>query len=186
MSPLHRTMVPTMARRTYTDAEKAEALALYAEVGGEAARRTGIAIGTLQSWASRAGVQAPASETMALAVEASLVSLAERKARLAAGLMDDIARLRAQLFAPTTERKVVTLAGPHGLGATWETADVELDHPRFTDQKAIMTSIAIAVDKVQILTGEATERIDHRHTTPVDEELERLAASLEQPGMVDA
>jgi transposase-like protein len=169
-----------MARRTYTDEQKAEALALYVEHGAaEAARQCGVAKGTIQSWASRAGVATHATENLLLATEQKLADMAKRKAQLASDLLDDIARLRAQLFAPCCERKVVTLGGGMHSSATWEIVDVEHDRPSFADQKACMTSIAIAVDKVQILTGEATERIDHRHSTPVDDELARLAEQLE-------
>lgn len=169
-----------MARRSYTDEQRAEALALYAEHGSAvAAERTGIPSGTVQSWAHRAGVATACTQERLALAESAMATLEQRKATLASDLMGDIERLRAQLFAPCTERKVVTLAGGAAMPSTWDIVDVELDQPSFTDQRACMTSIAIAVDKVQILTGAATERIDHRHTTPLDEELERLAGSLE-------
>lgn len=167
-----------MARRSYTDAEKAEALELHATVGpAEAARRTGITKGTIESWASRAGLQAPASETTAAAVEASLVSLADRKAQLAADLMGDIERLRRSLWEPCVEKRLMTVGTGDGKSRI-QVGECERDQPTFDDQKRIMTTLAIAIDKVQILTGDATERIDHRHTTPIDEELDQLAADL--------
>lgn len=177
-----------MARRTFTDEQRAEALALYAEHGAaEAARMMGIAKGTVMSWASRAGLAMHATETTTVATEASLASLAQRKAQLASDLMGDIERLRKQLFAPCVERKVVTLSGGQTGSSTWDIVDIEHEQPSFTDQRACMTSIAIAVDKVQILTGEATERVDHRHTTPIDDELASLADQLEHaPATVDA
>jgi transposase-like protein len=177
-----------MSRRSYTDEQKAEALALYAEHGpAVASERTGIAKGTVASWAHRGGVHTSAIETTRVATAVRLATLEQRKAQLAADLMGDIERLRGQLFAPCTERKVVTLAGGQASPSTWDIVDVDHDEPTFGDKKALMTTIAIAVDKVQILTGAATERIDHRHTSPIDEELESLATQLEhEPERVDA
>jgi transposase-like protein len=167
-----------MARRSYTDAEKANALSLYVDHGtAEAARQTGIAKGTIAAWASRAGVATLAPENLQAATEMKLLDMDARKAELAADLMGDVQRLRAQLFAPCKIRKVVTLSGGDR-PATAEIVDVNLDQPTFVDQRAIMTTLAIAVDKIQILTGAATERIDMRHSTPIDEELERLTEDL--------
>lgn len=178
-------------RRTYTDEQKAEALALYAEVGpAEAARRTGIAAGTIASWASRTTAEVDAMPDpsvatarraqMAANVEAAVLGLEERKARLAAALMDDIERVRKQLWAPTVERKAMTVNHGNNLGSSVEIVDIDRDQPTFADQRQIMTTLAIAVDKVQILTGAATERIEHRHSSPIDEALEQLSAELER------
>lgn len=146
----------------WTAEQKAEALRLYAEVGaGEAARRTGIPQPTISSWARRNGVQCGAPARIAAAVEASKLSMEARKAKLADDLMDDIQRVRGQLFAPCVERKPVVVSDGARIGSHVEIIDVDLSQPSFSEQKAIMTTIAIAVDKVQILTGEATERVDH-------------------------
>ena len=46
-----------------------------------------------------------------------------------------------------------------------------------SDQQRIITTLAIAVDKIQILTGEATERVEHRQvperTVEAQEEMDR-------------
>lgn len=170
-----------MARRTYSDQEKQAALALYLDHGAaEAARRTGIAAGTLKSWASRNGVASVATEQRTAAVAAAQLTLADRKLALASDLLDDAQRLRAQLFAPCVMRKPMTVSLGKDAGSTIDITDVELTQPCFADQRQIMTSIAIAVDKVQILTGAATEITEHRHADQVDDELRRLAAELEQ------
>lgn len=154
--------------RTYTDAQKADAVAIYVEHGlAEAHRRTGIPKNTIRDWATNAGIDTAAisgraSEKTAAANEARVEDMAARRAQLASDLMGDVNRLRGQLFAPCVERKVVTLAGSKDEVGTWELVDIDRDQPTFTDQKAIMTTIAIAVDKIQILTGEATERVEHR------------------------
>jgi transposase-like protein len=134
---------------------KAEALDLVAQCGAaEASRRLGIPKGTIDSWASRARVPAP--DPNPAQIERRLATIAERKARLADELLDTCQQLKAQLFAPCVERKA--MAGPK---REIEIVDIHLDQPSFVDQRAIMISIAVAVDKVQILTGEATERTEH-------------------------
>jgi transposase-like protein len=170
-----------MARRTYTDTQRAEALQLYLEHGpAEAARRTGIAEGTLKSWASRNGVAPVATEQRSARVAGAQLSLADRKLQLASDLLDDAQRLRTQLFAATVERKALVVPQGAGAGSVVEIVDVELDQPHYSDQRQIMTSIAIAVDKVQILTGQATEITEHRQVDAVDDELRRLTAELGQ------
>lgn len=152
--------------RTYTDAQKADAVAIYVEHGlAEAHRRTGIPKPTLSSWVTpeeRAQISERVTAKTRAANEARVEDMAARRAQLASDLMGDVNRLRGQLFAPCVERKVVTLAGSKDEVGTWELVDIDRDQPTFTDQKAIMTTIAIAVDKIQILTGEATERVEHR------------------------
>lgn len=175
-------------RRTYTDAERAQALELYAAQGPTAVQeQLGIAKGTVTGWARANGVRTVRNETTAAATAAAVVSIAERKTRLAKDLMGDIERLRTQLFTPCKVRKVVTLAGGKERGEA-EVVDVELEQPSFADQRQIMTTLAIAVDKVQVLTGQATEILEHRVSSPIDEELARLSAELEhqQPESVDA
>lgn len=120
---------------------------------------------TVQAWARKAGhdpdeisQHAPVKTEMANA--ARIAQMDQRKTELAADLLEDLQRLRVQLFAPCIEQKVVTLSGGQGNSATWEIVEVARDKPTFTDQVKILTSIGIAVDKVQILTGAATDRID--------------------------
>lgn len=155
--------------RTYTDAQKADAVAIYVDTGNlhQAARTCGAAPNSVKNWALAQGhdpevIAARASEKTAAATRARVEDMAARRAQLASDLMGDVNRLRGQLFAPCVERKVVTLAGSKDEVGTWELVDIDRDQPTFTDQKAIMTTIAIAVDKIQILTGEATERVEHR------------------------
>lgn len=145
----------------WTDEQRAEALRLLAEVGpAEAARQTGIPKGTIASWGSRLGVTAvDATTATRAAVEHRVATIAERKAALAEGLMDDIDRLRRDLFAPTVERKVMSVrTGEH----LTEAAIVDVHHRTTSamERKTTMQAIALAVDKVQLLTGEATERVE--------------------------
>lgn len=132
----------------YTDEQKAEATALYSEVGpSEVERRLGIPKGTVTGWAKAEGRTFDSQKTAA----ATAQSVEIRKSRLAEGLLDDAEKLRAQLFDATKVFHFDKDGDFH---------DAELDQPTFADQKNIMTALAIAVDKLQLLTGGATQRSD--------------------------
>lgn len=168
-----------MQRQKWSDEQKAEALRIVAEVGiGEASRRTGIPTGTVASWASRTGVTTPNPGATAKLVEANAVAWAERKVELAHRLVGDLERLRQQLFAPCVERRVVSLYRGPAEGSTIEIVDVHRDQPTFAEQKAIMTTFAIGVDKVLLMLGEATERIETtappQRTPEVEAELAKV------------
>jgi transposase-like protein len=127
-----------MARTRYTDEQKADALALYVEHGpAETARRTGIAKGTLASWAHRAGVQSVATELTAAATEAASAKWAERRQTM----VDEIGLVAE-----------AALSGAAGA--------VLAGRPR--DAKDYATTMAILVDKAQLLGGDATTRHENR------------------------
>lgn len=147
-----------MQRHQYTEEQRLDAVRLLQEVGpSEAARQTGIARGTISSWASRAGVESGlATAATAAATEARTATIAERKAALAEALMADAQRIRAELFAGRLERKVVP-------GNQWrDTEIVNVKHTSTTDgeRKIAIEAIAKAVETVNLLTGEATQRIE--------------------------
>lgn len=164
-------------RRSYTQAEKAEALALYETHGPRAVEaEKGIPASTVVDWARAANVRTRSVATKSDAVQASILTLAERKAALASEILDDLERLRQQLFTSCVERKPLVVSDGAREGSHVEIVDVETEQPSFVDQKAIMTSIAIGVDKVLLLTGEATSRVDVRTFDALDVELEHLLA----------
>lgn len=142
----------------YDAATKTRALAIYVERGPrDAAAETGVPVGTISSWAKRAGLQSQAGENLAAAVEARSLRLELKRSELAERMYDESAKLLDQLWRPTTYFKIVTVGTGDG------TSDVavgraEVEQPTFRDQQAIMTSVGIAVDKAQLLSGEATER----------------------------
>lgn len=167
----------------YTDEQRAEALAVYAEQGlAAAAKHSGADKSTIKGWADKADppVVPPqrGTEKTAAATKARQEQMDEAKFALAEGLMSDIARIRDQMFAPCVERKVVTVAGSVKVEGRWEIVDIDRDKPTFTEQKSIMTTIAIAVDKVQVLTGGATQRTEHRYESGVDAEIRELTNAL--------
>lgn len=149
---------------TYSDADKDAARDLCVEIGlGEAHARLGIPKATLSRWLTpeqAAEMHQRFQHKTSRATEVHAATMETRKQAFASDLMDDLKKLRSQLFAPCVEQKVVTLSGGQGSSATWEIVEVARDKPTFTDQVKILTSIGIAVDKVQILTGAATDRID--------------------------
>lgn len=150
-----------MPRRRWTDEQRDQALALVAEVGtSEAARRTGVPIGTIGSWAHRAGVTAPDVDTTAAKTAARVATTAERRARLAENLLGDLEIIRERLTAPMTERVVRTVSLGNNAGSETEIVDVELDMPKPADQRALMAAITAGLDAIQVALGEATERIE--------------------------
>ncbi|MGK2947778.1 MAG: transposase [Acidimicrobiales bacterium] len=139
-----------MGRRTYTDEQKAEALALYASHGAaETARLTGVPEGTLQSWAHRSGVATACNENRRANVEALKTKWAERR-----------------------------LVMVHEIGAVAHMALAQAEAAVATgackDAKDFATTMAILVDKAQLLSGEATSRTESRTTDQLDREIERL------------
>lgn len=166
-----------------TPEQRAAALDLAEAQGyAEAHERTGIPINTLRSWAARAGrtitvkgASTPRGRETVAATEATLLSMAERKAKLAEGLMSDIERMRADLFGPTIERKAMAA------GAMRQVEIVEIHHDTTTasERRTTVQAITGAIEAVQLLTGEATERIEQLTGAPrldplqVADELER-------------
>jgi len=55
-------------------------------------------------------------------------------------------------------RRVVVLSGGKHAPASWEVVDVELPSPPAKDQQARAAAIGVLVDRLQLLSGAATER----------------------------
>lgn len=141
-----------MQRLQYTPEQKAHALALLAEVGkAEAARRTGIAAGTIASWGSRNGVSAPEAGKMAQQVTASW-----------------------QIRKVALGEKLGTLCEKMAQGI-----DDRLDAKSIAGVRDLAASIAILVDRAQLLTGGATARTEVVERTPEAEaEVAQVLAQL--------
>jgi len=153
----------------WSDTDRAHALDLLRDGNtlADTARQTGIPRRTIADWARAEGIETSTPQARAKTARAREVLdavTAEKRADLAAGLMADAQRLRTQLFAPVVEKRAMAVNQGGDLGQIIEVAEVELDRPTPTDQVKIMTAVAIAVDKIQLLTGEATER--HEHVAP--------------------
>lgn len=85
------------------------------------------------------------------ATEAREADNAAERARLRGLLLQDAHRLREQLWKPCTI---------HNFGGKDNTYNsVDLDQPTFADQRQIMTSVGIAIDKiVRLDVGDAAEQ----------------------------
>jgi hypothetical protein len=171
-----------MSRRAYTDDQKTAALELYREHGPtHASKVLGIPKGTITKWGRAAGIETVSSKKTAAATEAAKVSMEARRQALAEGLMDDAEKLRSQLFGPCVEKKVVLEGDGKGYSHP-EIVTIDHDEPSFGDKQRILTSIGIAVDKVQLLTGQATERHEHigaEQAGQVMDELTRRVAKVQ-------
>lgn len=127
-----------MARRTYTAKQKSDALDLVRTEGqAEAARRTGIPLGSIKGWANRAGItmEDPAPDSVRMAVMVRRRSLAERKARLLE-LLGEIAELGA-------ERELELLAMVES-----------------NDLRSVVGARTRAIHDMQLLAGDVTARTE--------------------------
>lgn len=176
-------------RTTYTPEQRATALEHYTEHGpAEAERRTGIPRRTISSWARRAGVQSEAPAKTKAAVEAAAVTLEQRKQELAGRLLTEAAGLLDRLHQPVTRQEVVKMPGQIVAGheddgspimaSGWVEATITQPRPTEVQAKALLVSAAIAVDKVQVLTGGATHRVAFEGEG--DAEVKSVAAEIIQ------
>lgn len=116
-----------------TPQQKAEALRLLAEVGkAEAARRTGIPAGTIASWGVRNGVTSPPVEAIAKANEVAQLAWEERRLRL-----KDKLGAAAEQFIDQATKRIST-----------------------RDVRDLTVSMAVCIDKAQLLAGAATARTE--------------------------
>ena len=143
-----------MSRRSYSDEQKAEALALYAEVGAaEAARRTGIKRGTLVSWASRAGVATDAAANLRAATEVAIERRRYVAAEFRSQMLDSLAEIATKAAAAELDRIAGSKASLH----------------------EIVGARTRAIHDLQLLSGDATSRTESVERTPeVDAELAKV------------
>lgn len=134
-----------MARRAYTEEQKAEALKLYETDGPSKASKTlGIPKGTIAAWARRTGVQTVRTENVRARVEAAQLDNAERRALLVKRLYG-LAESSMDLLEQPAEYQTI-LRKEFGV----ETPD----SPGFVpaqDKQRELTAIGIAIDKAETL-----------------------------------
>jgi len=172
-----------MQRMQWTPEQKAEALGLLAVVGkAEASRRTGIPAGTIASWGVRGGVSAPSPDELRALHEGRVLTVALRKAALADQMLVEAARILGQLHEPMVEKKALVVSDGAREGSHVEVATVYYDRPTTADQKRIVETVAVLVDKLQLLTGEATARLETMDGTEQAEaeRRERAAGIIDQ------
>lgn len=148
---------------TYTDDQKAEALALHLEHGtAEASRRTGIPSRTIIRWAGETGqtAQANAEKTQAARAQgAQQVSAmwADYRSREAAAAGGAAANARRAIHAAIED------------GGT--------NYAR--DAKDLAVVYGILIDKAELLSGNATTRIETWAQTELDRDLRSLVVEME-------
>jgi transposase-like protein len=121
-------------RRTYSDAEKAHALDLYQTDGTTAAATaTGIPKGTIAAWAARSGLHTDCNSTTSAATEAARLTWELRRTEMV-HRMGEVAADALELAAKM------------------------LDGESTSKAKDCATTMAILVDKAQLLAGGATSR----------------------------
>jgi transposase-like protein len=153
-------MTAPLQRTRWTAAQKAEALRIYQDQGAAAASEaTGVPIATISSWARRAGKTAVTPERQAR-VAAKQLTIAERKGELVVGMLDDIVKLRGQLFAEYVEKKPMIVSDGHKEGSHIAVASVRLSRPAPVDQLRIVEAATKLLDKVMLLSGDATARVE--------------------------
>lgn len=153
-----------MRQSSWSVEQRQAAIDLAVEVGkAEAARRLGIPPGTVGSWLHRAGlheVTPGAVERMAPAIEQRQANVADRKARLAERMLTEAEDMLGQLRESSIEKVVKVVSKGTAFGSETEVVEVCYDRPPTADQKRIVEAVAILVDKIQLLTGEATARTE--------------------------
>lgn len=136
-----------MSRRSYTDEQKADALALYAEAGPTAVQeQLGIAKATVAGWAAANGVRTVRNERTAAAVEAARVDAAARRAIVADRLWQ----------------------------IADEASALELTKLRDADLRDVVGARTRAIHDAQLLAGDVTARTETRTSDALDREIERL------------
>lgn len=129
------------------DPDKRAAIAQAIRDGGrrnEIAREHGVSPSTVTTIATAEGIDGAFDRSATKrATEARNADVAAERARLKSLLVEDAHRLRQQLWLPCTM---------HNFGGKDNTHNsIELPQPTFEQQRNIMTSVGIAVDKVAAL-----------------------------------
>lgn len=98
-------------------------------------------------------------EAIDRSTEARALIWAEERERIMSKLVDRADHLLDRIVKPHTliETKIVKDEGQHA-GSHVETIETPLSEPLPGDQQRLMTSAAIALDKILLLAGEATSR----------------------------
>lgn len=134
-----------MARRAYTEDEKAEALKLYEEQGpGAVQKQLGIPKGTVGRWAKAAGVGTVRTENVRARVEAAQLDNAERRANLVKRLYG-LAEASADLLEAPAEYQTI-LKGEMGIERGGRPGFVPAQ-----DKQRELTAMGIAIDKAAML-----------------------------------
>lgn len=152
-----------MERRTYTNEEKAEALALYAAEGPTAVQRhLGIAKATVSNWARANDVRTVRNERTAAATEAIRLDREQTRERL----RDEMLR-RALDLLDRMDQEHIDFRGKDAKRVTYP-------KPSASGCQAYATAAAILLDKFRLEVGEVTGRTETTTRDHLDREIEHL------------
>lgn len=148
-----------MPARRHTDEQIAEAVELHRIHGpAEAARRTGIAKQTIASWARRRGVQTDAPMRTREATEVAAASAEKRRAELADLSLMTATRLVQDMYSPAK------LYFP--MPKSEYVIEHSVPHPTPIEQEKLARAAGVLIDRVELLSGRATGRVEGIIRTP--------------------
>jgi hypothetical protein len=157
------------AAKTYTQAQRDEAIALYHTEGPTAVeKKLGILKGTVTKWAKAEGVETVSVATTRAGTEAASVYAKARRQELAQLLLEDAHRLRKQLWEPA---RLVSFGGKDNT-----LAETTLDEPLFSDKKNIISAVSVAVTSATKL--EDYDRSGDESGAAVDKWLEYMMGGI--------
>ena len=145
---------------TYTDTQRDEAIQLYVDVGtAQAVRQTGISGTTIKRWAAQAGktVQTNTQKTTtarAAATQRITIQWSDYRAQEATAAGSAATRLRRQVVEASDAENANLL-------------------------RARTIAYGVLIDKAELLSGQATERIEVWAESEVDKELKEALALME-------
>lgn len=150
-----------MAAKRWSDEQRAEALQLLKSMGpADVAAQLGIPRETIKSWAKRAGVSGAIVSERRAHVEAAELTMEARRLESASRAEEEARALLDRMRAPMSYAHVKTVSGGQGAASEVETVWVDLPMPTPADQLNLARAYATLMEKVQLLTGEATTRPD--------------------------
>lgn len=137
------------------DPDKRAAILADIEAGhgrNEIARRHDVGLATVSRLAAQEGItDAWDRSASQRATELREIDIRARQSELAALLMEDAHRLRRMIWEPVTVYK---------FGGKDNTLNsIDLDEPDFEGKRNLMTTIAIAVDKIAVLTRDDSQGV---------------------------
>ncbi len=152
---------------TYTDTDRTEALEAYTKLGtAEAARQTGISPTTIKRWAAQAG------QVVQTNTEKTATARAANAARVQQAWGDFREGEALSAGAAASKVRKALLDAVENLSAR--------------SAKDLAVVYGILIDKAELLSGNATERVEHWAESEVDTELRRLVAEMEARARGDA
>ena len=165
--------------KTYTQAQRAEAIALYHTEGPTAVeKKLGILKGTVTKWAKAEGVETVSVANTRAGTEAASVYAKSRRQELAQLLLEDAHRLRKQLWEPA---RLVSFGGKDNT-----LAETMLDEPLFVDKKNIMSTVGTAMTTMAKLEAVDTDNGVAGAVSMLDRLVEQIGAIGDDGGVPEA